>query len=247
MTTATGNWRKRFTIRSPGGFSQQLALIPKSSLWPPVLRHHLPRLGYPFVEHTVERTKQDKLLIEFLTTDRGIAFNHMFAMKEYPRDILPLYSQGYSLSRYLIAKGGKRKFVQYLGDGMKWNNWTAATHKHYNLRSLSELQITWLDWVRNGSPAIPPDNRDSALALDTSPYRSPDAGDARATPSPTPPGGRLVPLPSREPSVDNNSTVTAASPSNGWYSRRRDEAMRNSAQPGQRRVGRPEHGEEVRG
>jgi hypothetical protein len=32
------------------------------------------------VEHVVETSKQDRLLIEFLTTDRGIAFNNMFAM-----------------------------------------------------------------------------------------------------------------------------------------------------------------------
>ena len=51
------------------------------------------------VEHISERNKQERLLIEFLTTDRGIAFNRMFAMKEYPQDILPLYSQGFSLAR----------------------------------------------------------------------------------------------------------------------------------------------------
>lgn len=104
------------------------------------------------VEHVSERAKQDQLLIQFLTTNRGIAFNQMFAMKDYPPDILPLYSQGYSLARYLIARGGKRTFVDYVGDGMAGNNWTAATQKHYGIRSLSELQVTWLDWVRRGSP-----------------------------------------------------------------------------------------------
>jgi hypothetical protein len=34
------------------------------------------------------------------------------------------------------------------------NNWTAATQKHYGFESLSQLQVTWLDWVRRGSPAI---------------------------------------------------------------------------------------------
>ncbi len=89
------------------------------------------------VEHISERSKQQTLLIEFLTTERGIAFNRMFAMTEYPRDILPLYSQGYSLARFLIAQGGRRRFVQYVGDGMQLNNWTAATQKHYGFHSLS--------------------------------------------------------------------------------------------------------------
>ena len=69
------------------------------------------------VEHISERSKQQKLLIEFLTTNRGIAFNHMFAMREYPPDILPLYSQGYSLARFLIAQHCKRAYVEYVGDG----------------------------------------------------------------------------------------------------------------------------------
>lgn len=115
------------------------------------------------VEHDLERRKQDHLLIEFLTTGRGIAFNQMFAMQEYPDDILPLYSQGYSLARFLIAQGGKRKFVDYVGDGMKWNNWTAATKHHYGYGSLSELQVVWLDWVRQGSPPLAPQAPESLL------------------------------------------------------------------------------------
>ena len=39
---------------------------------------------------------------------------------------------------------------------MNWNNWTAATRQHYGYQSLSELQVTWLDWVRQGSPPLNP-------------------------------------------------------------------------------------------
>jgi hypothetical protein len=111
------------------------------------------------VEHASERAKQDKFLIQFLTPDergntRGIPFNQMFRMKEYPKDILPLYSQGYSLARYFIQQGGKRKFVDYVGEGMQANNWTAATQQYYGFSSLSELQLTWVEWVRKGSPRM---------------------------------------------------------------------------------------------
>jgi hypothetical protein len=116
------------------------------------------------VEHAQEKAKQDKFLIEFLHTDRGIPFNQMFAMKEYPRDILPLYSQGYSLTRFLIQQGGKRKFVQYVGEGMQTNNWTAVTRKYYDFASLSDLQVTWVKWVGEGSPAIEPRQPADGLA-----------------------------------------------------------------------------------
>lgn len=106
------------------------------------------------VEHASERGKQEKLLYQFLTTNRGIAFNKMFAMTEYPRDILPLYSQGYALARYLIALEGKQTFVKYVGEGMDTRNWTAATKKYYGFQSLSDLQLSWLDWVRKKTPQI---------------------------------------------------------------------------------------------
>jgi|GEM_PF-403959 len=108
------------------------------------------------VEHVSEKHKQDKFLIEFLMTERGIPFNKMFAMKEYPPDMLPLYAQGYSLARYLIMQGGKRKYVQYVGEGMQTENWPAVTRKYYGHKDLSDLQVTWLDWVRMGSPKLQP-------------------------------------------------------------------------------------------
>src|SRR5690242_9101968 len=52
------------------------------------------------VEHDSERRKQQRALVHYLQTRRGIAFSQMFAMKEYPRDILPLYAQGHSLATY---------------------------------------------------------------------------------------------------------------------------------------------------
>lgn len=115
--------------------------------------------GSTTVEHASEKAKQDSNLIHFLKNNRGIAFNRMFAMTEYPRDMLPLYSQGYSLSRFLImhgGTGGKRKFIAYVGDGMRQNNWTKATREHYGYQSLSDLQIAWVEWVKKGSPALQP-------------------------------------------------------------------------------------------
>jgi hypothetical protein len=102
------------------------------------------------VEHAVERSKQEHLLIQFLTSGKGIAFNQMFAMMDYPPDMLPLYSQGYALAQFFIAQGGKQKYVKYVGEGMATNNWTATTRKYYGYESLSDLQVTWVEWIRNG-------------------------------------------------------------------------------------------------
>lgn len=108
------------------------------------------------VEHPSERLKQQKLLITFLKTGRGIAFQRMFAMAEYPPDVLPLYAQGHSLATFFIQQGGRRKFVSFLADGMRDGRWSAAIQKHYGYRDLSALQDAWLQWVRSGSPTLSP-------------------------------------------------------------------------------------------
>jgi hypothetical protein len=168
------------------------------------------------VEDISERQKQHHMLYEFLTTHRGIAFNEMFAMTEYPSDVLPLYSQGYSLARYFIAQGGKRKFMDYVGDGMKWNDWTRATQQHYGYGSLSELQVTWLDWVRQGSPELPPQE---TLVAQQEPESQTDlVAVAEEVPAQTaPPVTRLASV----TSSDENVAATAG----GWYSRVRDETI----------------------
>lgn len=109
------------------------------------------------VEHHSEIGKQERMLIEFLKTRRGIPFNDMFAMKEYPRDVLPLYAQGHSLAKYLIAQKGKRAFMRFIEDGLADENWPRAIEDNYAYPHLLALQNSWLDWVRNGQPAIVPD------------------------------------------------------------------------------------------
>ncbi len=114
------------------------------------------------VEHVAERTKQQQMLISFLKTQRGIAFHQMFAMKEYPRDVLPLYSQGYSLARFLIEQGGRHKFMEFVGDGLKNENWSEVIKQHYGYENLAVLQDKWLVWVKQGSPKLD-DGRSSEL------------------------------------------------------------------------------------
>ena len=119
-------------------------------------RQPLPRWadegGATSVEHASEKNKHRTMLNEFLRTGRGIAFNQMFTMTEYPQDIMPLYAEGYSLAEFLIQTGGRRKYVEFLGDGLKSDDWSGAVQRHYGIQDLGALQETWLAWVRQGSP-----------------------------------------------------------------------------------------------
>ena len=180
------------------------------------------------VEHISERGKQQQLLIRFLTSERGIPFNSMFTMTEYPRDMIPLYSQGHSVARYLIMHGGKRKFIKYVWDGMGLDDarfaqmhytqklpkesmiqlWTAATKKHYGLKDLSQLQLTWLDWVKRGRPEI----QQAPETLLVSNPKSASQGDSLADFDPSRASADTVTADDQGPSGNQLAT-------DSWYSR----------------------------
>lgn len=107
------------------------------------------------VEHRSERMRHRRMLVKFLQTGRGIPFNRMFALREYPRDVMPLYAQGLSVAEFLIAQGGRRKYIAYLEDGLDTGDWTAATKRHYAIPNLGHLQQRWLAWVAGGCPKLP--------------------------------------------------------------------------------------------
>lgn len=186
------------------------------------------------VEDISERRKQDHLLVEFLTTRRGIPFNQMFAMKEYPRDILPLYSQGYSLAKFLIAQGGKRKYIRYVGDGMKSNDWNTATLKHYGYKDLSELQVTWNQWVAKGSPAITVSATQVAANAGVS-ATSNNRNETNGSTSPQPSSQATASTRLALVSANNQQRVTAANSqkqSSGgasWYAQQRDQYRTDQA------------------
>jgi hypothetical protein len=108
------------------------------------------------VEHRSEIAKQERMLIDQLKTGRGIPFSVMFAMKEYPADVMPLYSQGHSLAQWLIEQHGRRKFLEFISDGLQDENWPRAVDKHYGFHDLYSLQNSWLNWVKQGRPQLAP-------------------------------------------------------------------------------------------
>ncbi len=130
-----------------------------------VMASHFAALGKPIprwadegtcttVEHLSERSKHDYMLVQFLSQGKGIPFATLFTLKDYPPEMLPLYAQGYSLTCFLIAQGGPRRFVQFLERGMQNDDWVAATNEYYQYPRLGKLQTAWNDWVSNGGGMI---------------------------------------------------------------------------------------------
>ena len=58
------------------------------------------------------------------------------------------------VARFLLAQGGKQKYLDFLTDGLRDENWPRAVKQHYGQGNLLTLQNQWLDWVRQGSPPL---------------------------------------------------------------------------------------------
>ena len=128
-----------------------------------VLAHHfgvpVPRWadegGSVLSENDSERLEHDIKCREFLNANRGIPLRHLFPMKEYPKDTIVLYAQGFSVSNYLIDLGGggltgRQKFLAFLDTGMAkgGKNWEAAVSKHYTFDGVDDLQEKWIASLR---------------------------------------------------------------------------------------------------
>ena len=166
--------------RRPGVMSQEMHIFGETkqllnSVLPhevthTVLAHHfgqaVPRWadegGSVLSENDEERYTHDVKCREVLNQGRGIPLRVLFSLKEYPRDMHVLYAQGYSVSQYLIDQpGGKKKFLQFVGVGMRDDNrnWEEAVQM-YGFSSTDELQVAWIDALRTPPSRIAARNQD---------------------------------------------------------------------------------------
>ncbi len=159
------------------------------------------------VEHAEEKAKHEAKLREFLSTRRGIPMNKLFLLKEYPSDMLPMYAQGYSVCRFLIAQSGPQPFIEFLQSYYDTGSWTDNVRRVYGYESLAELQTQWLGWVKSGGGPV-----DDFVA-------KPIAGEALVAAGPA----------RQSPAMTLASTAPAA---DSWYARggqRNDESGSTSA------------------
>jgi hypothetical protein len=169
------------------------------------------------VEHRSEIAKQERNLVQFLKTGRGIPFTQMFAMKEYPPDVMPLYAQGHSTATWLIESRGRKAFLDFLSDGMRDENWQRAVHQHYGFDNLLVMQTAWNDWVKQGRPKLTPASPTGVLASNPRPAANPDSSATPAVYRGQSPDD-VTPIRAAAPSNDKGP-VTVASASGSVYAR----------------------------
>jgi len=108
-------------------------------------------------EDEVSHRQHEQLCREVVQSpDRRLSLRKLFRLTKYPRDALVLYAEGYSVTAFLIDRGGPQHFTAFVGDGLH-GDWDQALQRHYGYRTIEELEKAWLARLNTSEPVA---NRD---------------------------------------------------------------------------------------
>ena len=133
-------------------------------------------------ESETEQFNYDVRVRELLNAGRGIRLRVLVRMTEYPKDVIVLYAQGHSLTRFLAGrtKGvpvlmdvpilgdlfkknaeneGRRRLLTFLYTGTEGNtaaSWDKAAKEVYGFESINDLEEAWLEWLKKPISALQP-------------------------------------------------------------------------------------------
>ena len=92
-----------------------------------------------------EQKRHDQILLQLLNAGRALRLSHLFELKQYPSDMITLYTQGYSVARFLVERKDRATFLSFVNAGMK-DGWDAAATRCYEFDTVSELEKSWIEW-----------------------------------------------------------------------------------------------------
>ena len=107
--------------------------------------------GSVLSEDDLERGRHDKLVREILQAGRQIRLRTLFNLKDYPRDVMVLYAEGYSVTSFLVGMRGRQQFLGFIASGMR-GDWDGAARAYYGFNSVEQLEGAWLQHLRNPRP-----------------------------------------------------------------------------------------------
>jgi len=108
--------------------------------------------GSVLSEDDIERARHDRLVREILNTPgRAIPLRRLFAMTQYPKDVMVLYAEGYSVTSFLVGKSNRSQFLAFVATGMQ-RGWDAAVKQYYGYDNVEALEQDWLQHLRNTRP-----------------------------------------------------------------------------------------------
>jgi hypothetical protein len=125
--------------------------------------------GSVLSEDDVERDRHDKLVRGILNRGRQFQLRNLFSLRDYPpngEQVMCLYAQGFSISDYLVKRGNRQTFLQFVAHGMQ-RGWDSAARTFYQHNSVEELEEAWLKHLRDTRrqpPTLVAQNKDQPPA-----------------------------------------------------------------------------------
>jgi hypothetical protein len=105
--------------------------------------------GAVFSEDELERQRHDALVRSILNTPgRAIPLRRLFVMREYPRDVMALYAEGFSVTSFLVGQSNRQQFLAFVNHGMYYG-WDDAARKYYSYKDVNDLEQAWLKNLRD--------------------------------------------------------------------------------------------------
>jgi hypothetical protein len=107
-------------------------------------------------ETTAEMQRHEKVLQDVLDTpDRPAGLRKLFAVKEYPRDLMAFFAEGYSVTKFMVESKDRRTFLAFLAQGQK-SGWDEAVKTHYGYADVEKLEAAWLQQVKHAAETPKP-------------------------------------------------------------------------------------------
>jgi RNA polymerase sigma factor (sigma-70 family) len=108
-------------------------------------------------ESAASRARHETMVQKILAVGGGLPLRRLLALHEYPKEIMAMYSQGYSLTAFLVGQKGRGTFLAFVARGER-EGWDEAVRVHYGYGSVEELEQAWRQNLRQSVPITPAEN-----------------------------------------------------------------------------------------
>lgn len=127
--------------------------------------------GSVLSEDDIERSRHDQMCRQLLNQGRAMRLSYLFSLRDYPSDVMVLYAQGFSVTRYLVDQSDRATFLKFIHHGQR-HGWDSAVQTYYRLNGVAALESAWIASLKKprsaASTEIAATNRRTPTATPTS-------------------------------------------------------------------------------
>jgi len=105
--------------------------------------------GSVLSEDDLERSRHDQMCRQLLNQGRAMTLKYLFSLTQYPNDVMVLYAQGFSVSRYLVELSNRATFLQFVQHGQR-QGWDNAVQTYYRMPNVNALESAWIASLKKG-------------------------------------------------------------------------------------------------